>query len=180
MDPTLGGGSLLADIFQAIAERGRSLINRPRNDARIQTLQLADVFEMLLGGRGEASGLALAQEVLNRWQKADTASRLEFLKVLAERFGPDDGRLEEAVSNYLKDKSAASAAALHSAAEPRRQELIRRINMVPGAMKILVEIRAEILGALPANPELTEVDADFVHLLGLAIEGLITHGKRAG
>ena len=37
--------------------------------------------------------------------------------------------------------------------------------MVPGAMKILVEIRAEMLGALPANPELTEVDADFVHLL---------------
>ena len=54
------------------------------------------------------------------------------------------------------------------------------INMVPGAIKILVESRAEILGALPANPELTEVDADFVHLLGLAIEGAITHGKRAG
>ena len=44
--------------------------------------------------------------------------------------------------------------------------------MVPDAMKVLVEIRAEILGALPANPELTEVDADFVHLseyLGLGI-----------
>src|SRR5438105_3290875 len=149
MDPLLGGGSLLADIFQAIAERGRSLINRPRNEARIQTIQLADLFEMLLAGRGEASGLALAQEALNRWRKADKASRLHFLKVLADRFGPDNGRLDQAINRYLRDKSPASAAALHTAAEPRRQELIRRINMVPGAMEVLVEIRAEILSALP-------------------------------
>src|SRR5262249_830210 len=165
MDPLLGGGSLLADIFQAIAERGRSLINRPRNDGHIQTIQLADVFEMLLAGHGEASGLALAQEVLNRWRKADKVSRVEFLKLLAERFGPDNGRLEDAINRYLEDKSPASAAALHSAAEPRRQELVRRLNMVPGAIEVLVEIRAEILGALPAHPELAEVDADFVHLL---------------
>lgn len=105
MDPLLGGGSLLADIFQAIAERGRSLINRRRNHARIQTIQLADVFEMLLAGRGEASGLALAQEVLNRWRKADKASRLEFLKLLAERFGLDNRRLEDAINRYLEDKS---------------------------------------------------------------------------
>lgn len=39
------------------------------------------------------------------------------------------------------------------------------MNMVPGAMEVLVDIRSEILSALSAHSELAEVDADFVHLL---------------
>jgi malonyl-CoA decarboxylase len=56
------------------------------------------------------------------------------------------------------------AAALHSAAEPRRQELIRRLNLAPGGTHGLVRMREDVLRNLPGHPDLESVDADFVHL----------------
>ena len=65
------GGSFLIDIFQAIAERGRSLVYRGRNDSRIGDLGPAELCELLLAGRGEASGLAFAQELIARWEAGE-------------------------------------------------------------------------------------------------------------
>jgi malonyl-CoA decarboxylase len=159
------GSSFLIDIFEAIAERGRSLVNRGRNDRSIRDLGLAELCELLLAGRGEASGLALAQELIARWEASEPARRLEFLQILAERFGPEAAHLDAAIDRYLSDRDAASAAALHEAAEPRRQELIRRMNMAPGAMTSLVAMREEVLRLLNGHPELEAVNADFEHLL---------------
>jgi malonyl-CoA decarboxylase len=53
-----------------------------------------------------------------------------------------------------------------AAAEPRRQELIRRLNLAPGATGELVLMREHLLDALARRKELAPVDHDFVHLLG--------------
>jgi malonyl-CoA decarboxylase len=165
MSSPIGSGTFLADLFQAIAERGRSLVYRSRNEGRIRAVETVELFETLLSGRGEASGLALAQEALTRWETAGSEDRLNILTALLDRFGPDQARLDAAIDAYKRDKTAATAATLHDAAEPRRQELIRRLNMVPGAMEVLVAMRAEILGRMKSHPELGPVDEDFVHLL---------------
>src|SRR5262249_32626770 len=52
------------------------------------------------------------------------------------------------------------------AAEPRRQSLIRRLNLAPGATRDLVQMRAHLLDAMTRRPELKVVDRDFVHLFG--------------
>ena len=56
--------------------------------------------------------------------------------------------------------------ALHAAAEPRRQELVRRLNLAPGGTAALVRMREELLKHLRKHPELRRVDADFSHLFG--------------
>ena len=60
--------------------------------------------------------------------------------------------------------SDTTAAAVHAAAEPRRQELLRRLNLAPGGTAALVRMREQLLDALDHRDDLTAVDADFVHL----------------
>ncbi len=126
---------------------------------------LPDLANALLSGRGEASGIALAHQILTTYAGLTPDEKLAFLRVLAERFGSDPARLERAIADYQSDPGARTAMALHRAAEPRRQELIRRLNFAPGGTHELVRMREDILRALPAHEELQAVDSDFMHLL---------------
>ncbi len=155
--------SFLNDLMQTLGDRGRSLIGRPRDVARAG--DLAELGEALLSRRGEASGVALARSLLDGYAAAPLAVRLGFLTALADRFGPDPAKVDRAVEEYRSAPSSATILALQEAAEPRRQELIRRLNLAPGGTAALVRIRAELVGHLAARPELEEVDRDFVHLL---------------
>ena len=53
---------------------------------------------------------------------------------------------------------------MHQASEPRRQELIRRLNLAPGGTAALVQMREALLTLLAGDGELRAVDRDFVHL----------------
>ncbi|HJT11029.1 MAG TPA: malonyl-CoA decarboxylase [Dongiaceae bacterium] len=156
--------AFFADLLQSIADRGRELLGRARRNDGLTHGDLAVACETLLSSRGEASGVALAREILTRWEALDESARLEFLKALAERFGPDFRRIDDAVAAYTRDRSAATAQQLHGAAEARRQELIRRLNLAPGGTEALVEMRELLLKHRSDHPELPLVDADFAHL----------------
>ena len=62
------------------------------------------------------------------------------------------------------DPSAKAAAELHRAAEPRRLELLRRLNLAPGGTAALVRMREQFLDAMNHRDDLRVVDSDFVHL----------------
>jgi malonyl-CoA decarboxylase len=119
----------------------------------------------LLSERGEASGVALARQILNTYAGFGAAERLAFLEILAERFGPDPVRLDRAIERYRADPGAPTATDLFAAAEPPRQELIRRLNLAPGGTAGVVRMREDVLAALHERPALAAVDNDFVHLL---------------
>ena len=57
-----------------------------------------------------------------------------------------------------------SLAALHMASEPRRQELIRRLNLAPDAIATLVRMREALLKMKASDRALETVDQDFAHL----------------
>jgi malonyl-CoA decarboxylase len=158
--------AFFGELLQTIAERGRALIERrPRRPAgEARALTLTELCEALLSRPGEASGVALAAEVLAAYARLKTGERIAFFESLVERFGPDHQRLGRAIAAYQAAPSDAHAAELHAAAEPRRQELIRRLNRAPGGTAALVEMRGHLLEALERRPELAPVDADFVHL----------------
>jgi malonyl-CoA decarboxylase len=114
--------------------------------------------------RGEASGTALARDILLRFGELTTGPRIAFFEALAHRFGPDQDRLERAVAAWQASPGDPAAAELHHAAEPRRQELFRRLNLAPGGTKALVAMREKLMDALDHRDDLAAVDADFVHL----------------
>jgi malonyl-CoA decarboxylase len=159
--------SFFGELLQTIAERGRALIaRRPRRPAgEERTASLIDLCNALLSGRGEASGAALAGEILAEFRGLKTGERIAFFEALARIYGPDRTRLARACAAYATDPSDAVVAELHEAAEPRRQELIRRLNLAPGATGALVAMREHLLEALELRRDLAPVDRDFVHLL---------------
>ena len=62
--------SFFGELLQTISERGRALIDRTRDrrgDAAARSESLVELCEELLSGRGEASGVALAREILVRY-----------------------------------------------------------------------------------------------------------------
>ncbi|TCK28759.1 malonyl-CoA decarboxylase [Ancylobacter aquaticus] len=162
-----GGTSFFGDLLGTIAERGRSLLDlgrerRPAGEARAASV--AQLCERLLSGQGEASGVALAQEILSAYAGLRTGERIAFFETLATAFGPDAARLQAALAAHEAAPSGRSVAELHAASEPRRQELIRRFNLAPGATARLVAMRADLLGFLRRRRDLAEVDRDFTHL----------------
>lgn len=159
----MAASSFFNDLMQTLGDRGRSLIRRQRDPVRPG--DLVDLGEALLSRRGEASGVAIARGLLDAYASAPLASRLAFLTALADRFGPDKEQLDRAIAEYAREPSSKAAHQLQEAAEPRRQELFRRLNLAPGGTAALVRMRAELLSHLSARPDLQDVDGDFVHLL---------------
>src|SRR5215203_1390018 len=159
--------SFFGELLQSITDRGRGLLDRRRNRVGAvlaRSEDLIDLCEELLSGRGEASGVALAREILSRYAALTTGPRIAFFESLASRFGPDRRRLQAAVAAWDKDSSDEAAAELHHAAEPRRMELFRRLNLAQNGTAALVGMREDLLDALVHRDDLAVIDADFVHL----------------
>jgi malonyl-CoA decarboxylase len=159
--------SFFGELLQTITERGRALIDRAgarRESSAARSENLVELCEELLSRRGEASGVALAREILSRYEQLTTGPRIAFFEALATRFGPDHERLAAAIEEWRRDPSEETIAELHDAAESRRQELFRRINLAPGGTAGLVDMREHLLDAMAHRNDLAAVDADFVHL----------------
>src|SRR5580692_11035385 len=118
----------------------------------------------LLSERGEASGAQVARELHRGLRALDPDDRHSFQRYLATEFQPDKAALRAAAERYLADGTAETAAALAKAADPPRQELLRRMNMAPGGTGTLIAMRSEITAHLRHEPELKLLDADLKHL----------------
>jgi malonyl-CoA decarboxylase len=156
-------GAFFGDLLQTISDRGRKLLTR-RTNAVTRSADFVVLCEDLLSGRGEASGVALAREILNRYSALTIGPRTAFFEALAQQFGPDRARMERAIAAWQSNPTDATAMEVHQAAEPRRQELFRRLNLAPGGTAALVRMREQLLDAMAHRRDLAVVDADFVHL----------------
>lgn len=159
--------SFFGELLQAISERGRALLDRGRDrrgDASARSENLAELCEDLLSGRGEASGVALAREILGRYAELTIGPRIAFFEALAQRFGADPDRMQKTIAAWQEKPSDDTAAQVHAASEPRRQELFRRLNLAPGGTALLVRMREQLMDVLEHRNDLGPVDDDFVHL----------------
>jgi malonyl-CoA decarboxylase len=143
----------------------------PRNGAdterRIVTITLdraKRLAEALLSERGEASGAVIARELHEVLRGLDAGERLNFERFLAMGFQPDAKALRAAAEAYLAGTTVEAAALLAQAADPPRQELLRRMNMAPGGTSALVAMRKELASHLRDEPSLELLDRDLKHL----------------
>jgi malonyl-CoA decarboxylase len=157
--------SFFGELLQTISERGRALLARDRRgEASAHSESLVELCEELLSRRGEASGVALAREILARYATLTIGPRIAFFEALGQRFGTDPARMEEAIAAWRTGPSDTTAAEVHAASEPRRQELFRRLNLAPGGTAALVRMREQLMDSLDHREDLRAVDDDFVHL----------------
>jgi malonyl-CoA decarboxylase len=159
--------AFFADLLSSIADRTRLLLRRREwsVDPAQRAASLIDLCGALISGRGEASGIAMAQEILDRYEDLDTPARITFFEALAEKFGPDHDKLANIVEAWRREPSGDLSADLHFLSEPRRQELFRRLNRAPGATAALVRMRADLIALARDHRTLVPVDRDLAHLL---------------
>jgi malonyl-CoA decarboxylase len=157
--------SFFGELLQSISERGRALLARDRRgDASARSESLVELCEHLLSSRGEASGVARERESLGYYAELTTGPRIAFFEALEQRFGTDPARMEQAIAAWRAKPCDETAAEVHAASEPRRQELFRRLNLAPGGTAALVRMREQLIDVLPHREDLAAVDDDFVHL----------------
>jgi malonyl-CoA decarboxylase len=143
--------SFFGELLQTISDRGRALLDLTRErraNGQTRSETFVELCEELLSGRGEASGVALAREILLRYSALTIGPRVAFFEALAQRFGPDQVRLEAAVGAWRASPSEDTAAELHRASEPHRLELFRRLNLAPNGTAALVRMREQLLDAM--------------------------------
>ena len=158
--------AFFSDLLTSISERGRTLLRRAgSSDAKPTASDLIELCEAVLSGRGEASGTAMAREVLDRYHDLDEAGRIAFFTALARSYGPDQDKLQQAIDSWRASPTEDNVSDLHFASEPRRQELFRRLNRAPGATSELVTMRADLLDVKDGHRDLVALDRDVVHLL---------------
>jgi malonyl-CoA decarboxylase len=155
--------SFFGELLQTISDRGRALLKRERAPSA-PSESLIDLCEHLLSGRGEASGVALAADIIAQYDKLTTGPRIAFFETLTTAFGPDNERMKTAIAAWQDKPDDATALELHQASEPRRQELFRRLNLAPGGTRALVAMREQVMDVIGRRPDLAALDNDFVHL----------------
>ena len=152
--------TLLADLLSTVFERRY----RPFAQRRRGSRPLTELAAELVASTSETSGATLATEILSGFAEMGDDDKLGFFRHLAEEMNIDPEEVRGTLDAYEQEPSKASYRAFMSAAEPRRQELIRRLNGVPGATRALVEMRADLLRLGRGAPELEALDLDFRHL----------------
>ena len=157
----------LQDLVQNVVFQGRNLVGRTiSNGLRPFSPQedLVSLLQNLVSGRGEASGVAMAHEIMKRYQALEESEKTTFLKALNSQFSVDPEAVRHAFRAFDQAPSFTALQSLAEAVEPPRQEVIRRLNLAPGNTLGLVRMREDMLARMQAEPELVALDSDFVHL----------------
>lgn len=156
--------SFLQELMNTVAEQSRALLPRglfgPGEEEDIEALSRA-----LMSGRGEASGVAIARQLLHCLSKATPEERSAFFSYLADELQPDPIVVTEAAKAYLATPNEQTLLGLRRAAYSPRREFFRRLNLAPGGTAEIVALRRELLRAPKTDASLAAVDADLQSLL---------------
>lgn len=156
--------SFFQELMAAVAEQGRALLPKSLfRDGGGDSLEV--LSRALMSGRGEASGVAIARQLLNSFQKATSDQRLAFYRFLAQDLQPDAGEVAKAAQGYLDNPSEKTLAELQKASYSPRLEFFRRLNLAPGATAEIVALRADLLRHIKSDESLPAVNRDLERLL---------------
>jgi len=146
------------DFLSGLVKRQRGVF------AKSESESVEDLVDKLMGSVGEVSGIVTARQVLDRYSDLNSDGKLAFFHHLEKNFNANEDYIQKAFTNYISQPSSSTLSNLSKAAEPLRQELLRRLNQTPGATHDLVAMRSNLLSVLKKNPSLSAVDEDFQRL----------------
>ena len=142
-----------------------SVFNRDTADGLdADARSLEELCDALLSERGEVSGNRIATQILMRFDHSDDKDRLAFFQMLISRFDIDTNKVQSAANTLARNDTTQNLKHLLVCVEPKRQELFRRLNRIPGATGKLVNMRASLLTHIESHPELDRIDIDFQKL----------------
>ncbi len=147
--------------LNSVASAGKHLLRRSTRERN----SMASLCSELYSNKGEALGIALADEVVNAYATLDSGEKVTFFNVLLRDYSPDPELINRCAEAYRSALTPETYRALAQAVESPRQTLFRRINMAPTGTRTVIDMREDLLQHLSEHPELRLVDDDLQHLL---------------
>lgn len=164
----LRGGAMRRRLSSGVARHLRAL-NGAAGALSGETMEA--LCNRLLARTSAGTRLACATEILRRFAAADDAGKRDFLALLAGRYNADAERLTRAIERYRDEPAPEQLAELHAASEPRRQQILRRLNEAPDGTAMLLAMRGILLEADRDMPGFSALDSDFAHLFAAWFNG---------
>ena len=152
--------SFFSELVSTIFERRYQKVLLKETEGKT-TVELADA---LLGSIGEVSGVTLARSILDRYAIMSSNEKLDFFEFMTDTLEIDPESVIKTLDAFKINPNKATYQAFAEASEPKRQELARRLNQVPGATAQLVKLRKDLLGMVKDRPKLGPLDVDLKHL----------------
>jgi malonyl-CoA decarboxylase len=152
--------SFFSELVSTIFERRYQKVLLKETEGKT-TVELADA---LLGSIGEVSGVTLARSILDRYAIMSSNEKLDFFEFMTDKLEIDPEYVIKTLDAFKINPNKATYQAFAEASEPKRQELARRLNQVPGATAQLVKLRKDLLGMVKDRPKLGPLDVDLKHL----------------
>lgn len=125
--------------------------------------------DILAGIGGEASARQRVATLAALYRNLNDAGRRELLGVLADEFGPDELEINRAIHAYVEARGPArrhAEAELRLALGSPRIRILKQFNLLPDGVKLLVDMRADVLRYVAERPALAALDDELHSLLG--------------
>ena len=129
-----------------------------------ESKSISMLCQMTMDSDGEYSSLLLAERILNAFEHLGDTEAADFFGLLNKEYDLNIEQLKQVIADYEKRPEADELDRLVVAAQPKRQELLRRINLAPEGTRRLVKVRESLLRFKKSQPELQRTDNDFRHL----------------
>lgn len=151
--------NFLQDLLGSVFDRNN--VMRSSDDKR----PINELCAALLSNRGEVSAKTIGTALLSRYEGLETEDKVSFFKHLTDELDVDADAIANAADAYGADRSPENLEKLLAISEPKRQELLRRLNQGSDATGRIVSMRKDLLNHLRTEPTLRRADLDFQHLL---------------
>jgi len=119
---------------------------------------------------GEVSTRQRAARLAETYLGLDDDGRREFLRLIAVEFGPDPAEVARAHAAYQAAIGSPgqwdAEAGLRRAVRSARIRILTQFNAIPQGVKFLVDLRADLLRHLDADPQLAALDRELEARLG--------------
>ena len=151
----------LKKFLTLVADKGKSFFGNLFTRKKDTATHLTELCEQLTSEDGVVSGITIAREFWNLYEKSNLEEKEKFFLEVNKKFKPDYSLINRACRDFIDNSNQITLENLNQLVEGKRQELIRRLNLAPNGTQSLVNMREDLIYFLIKHQALKDFDKDF-------------------
>ena len=152
----------LRQKLTALGVETLELLKFQKRQSFIETI--SSLCKSLLQLRGEASSIAIAEEILHLYAKASDAEKKQYFVYLYTELGADTSSVNKAIADFQNTNTQLALHNLALASESQRLELFRTLNTAPKGTMALIAMREDLYKLMAKAPEFDLLDQELLCL----------------